>query len=71
MQIGVFCIHLCVMLLFFPYFQAVYFNGMFSCMRFEVFQFPSWVNVHAAADHREVCSAAAFLLVDFIHLFIS
>lgn len=71
MHIGVFCIHLCVMLLFFPHFQAVYFNCMLSCMRFEVFHFPSWGNVHDAVDHREVCSAAAFLLTDFINLFIS
>lgn len=71
MQIGVFCIHLCVMLLFFPYIQAVYFNGMFSCMRFEVFHFPSCVNVHDAVGYREVCSAAIFLPVDFINLCIS
>lgn len=56
MQIGVFCIHLCVMSLFFPYFQAVSFSGMFSCVRFEVFHLPSWVNVHDAVDHREHCA---------------
>lgn len=70
MQIGVFCIHLRVMSLFFPHFQAVSFNGMFSCMMSEVFHFPSWVKVHDAVGHREVCSAAALLLIDFINLFL-
>lgn len=70
MQTGVFCMHSCAMWLFFPYFQAVFFNEMFSSMRFEVFPFLSWVIVHDAVDHREVCSAAAFLLTDFTNTFL-
>lgn len=69
MQIGVFCMHLCAMLLFFPYFQAVSFNGIFSCMRFEVLHFVRWVNVHDAVCHRggkQRCTLSAHWFYTFI-----